>query len=104
MRSDKTAMMIELLTGLIIKAFSVFAPKRAGCRMGTGQMGAIAGLFHPTFFPTSENFSSFFTFILYTLSAKISGATRPKSQAYSQGTPVISASEGSATAAPIIRS
>jgi len=31
-------------------------------------MGTKAGLFYPTFLPTSEFFSSFLTFILYTLS------------------------------------
>jgi hypothetical protein len=31
-------------------------------------LGTKAALFHPTFFPTSEFFSSFLTFILYTLS------------------------------------
>ena len=40
-------------------------------------MGAKPGLCHPTFFPTSEFFSSFLTFILYTLSFNPRLSSRP---------------------------
>jgi hypothetical protein len=63
MRSDKTAMMIELLTGLIIKAFSAFAPKITGCRMGAAFRARGIGPIQPApldnLSPTSELFFSF---------------------------------------------
>ena len=40
-------------------------------------MGTKAGVFQPTFFPTSEFFSSFLTFILYTLSFSPRPRNRP---------------------------
>jgi len=80
--SEEWKTMIELITGWILKAFSAFAPKMMGCRMGTAQMGAIAWLFQPTFFPTSEFFSSFLTFILYTLSFNPHLSTRSFFEAY----------------------
>jgi len=72
----------ELITGWILKVFSAIAPKWKGARMGTGQRGAFAGLFQPTFFPTSEYFSSFLTFILYTLSFNPHLSTRSFFEAY----------------------
>ena len=80
--SDEWKMAIELITGWILRVFSAIAPKMRGYRMGTGQMGAFADLFHPTFFPTSEYFSSFFTLILFTLSFNPCLSTRPFFEAY----------------------
>jgi len=57
---EKWKSLIESLTSWILKAFSAIVPMRTVGRMGTIQMGAMAGLFHPTFFPTSEIFLLFF--------------------------------------------
>jgi len=62
--------------------FLRFVPKITGCRMGTGQMGAKAGLFHPTFLPTSENFFFFPPFILYALSFSPRPRNRPFFEPY----------------------
>ena len=63
MRSDKKAMMIELITSWIIKAFSAFAPKWEPAELGTARMGRQTGIIQSfllqNFFPTSENFFSF---------------------------------------------
>ena len=80
--SDEWKSIIELITGWILRVFSAIAPKMIGRRMGTAQMGAFDGLFQPTFFPTSEFFSSFLTFILYTLSFNPRLSTRPFFEAY----------------------
>ena len=45
-------------------------------------MGTKPALFQPTFFPTSEFFSSFLTFILYTLSFNPRLSTRPFFEPY----------------------
>ena len=80
--SDEWKILIELITGWILRVFSAIAPKMMGRRMGTAPMGAFAGLFHPTFSLTSEYFSSFLTFILYTLSFNPRLSTRSFFEAY----------------------
>jgi hypothetical protein len=74
--------LIELITSWILIAFSAIAPIGTGARMGTVIMGTKAALFQPTFFPTSEFFSSFLTFILYTLSFNPRLSTRPFFEPY----------------------
>jgi len=64
-RSGECKIMIEFLTGWILKAFLSFVPKIQGRRMGTGQLGD-KGLDLPSnFFPNLRIF--FFFFNLYPL-------------------------------------
>jgi len=63
--SDGLKSWIKLLTSWILTAFSAIAPKWTGARMGTVSMGAMAGVFNPSFSPTSEKF--FFFSSLYPL-------------------------------------
>jgi hypothetical protein len=63
MRSDKTAMMIELITSWILTTFSAFAPKWELAELGTAFRGSkielLQGFPLQNFSPTSENFFSF---------------------------------------------
>jgi hypothetical protein len=76
MRSDKTAMMIELITSWIITVFSIFAPKWEPAKMGAALPGFQTELFSS--FPL-QNFLQplkiYFFFILYPLSFLLSTAS-----------------------------
>ena len=64
--SDGWMILIELITGWFLTAFSAFVPKMKGCRMGTGQNGDNGRAFPADFFPNLRKFFCFFPFYLFT--------------------------------------
>ena len=51
--------MIEFITSWFLKAFSAFAPKKAGHRTGAAQIGGKSPAFQSDFFPNLRNFLLF---------------------------------------------